>query len=202
VCAVAGFALVAAAVILHVGWVMRIDTSVSAVAHDAALAHPAWRAVMYAVTWTANTTTITPIAAAAALILVWQGRWQQACLVATAMVSTSAVRLLILNSIDRPRPLDRLAPSAGWSFPSGHTTGAATAALLAVVIIRPLLQPRWSRHLLVALAGGWALAVGVSRVALVVHWPTDVVAAWLLAAALVPSITAVLATLLGPTAPQ
>jgi undecaprenyl-diphosphatase len=189
--------VVAVAVILRVGWVMRLDASVSASAHGAALAHPAWRDVMYAVTWTANTTTLAPVAAGAVLILLWCGRWRQACLVVAAMIGTGAVRLLILNTVDRPRPAGQLAPSAGWSFPSGHTTGAATAAMLAVVIVQPLLRTGWSRHLLVALAGGWALAVGISRVALVVHWPTDVVAAWLLVAVLVPSITAVLTILLG-----
>jgi undecaprenyl-diphosphatase len=201
VSAATGLAVIAVAVVLRVGWVMRFDASVSASARAAALAHPAWRHVMYAVTWTANTTTLTPVAATAALLLLWRCRWRQACLVATAMIGTSAARLLLLNTIDRPRPSGQLAPSAGWAFPSGHTTGAATAAMLAVVIVRPLLRAAWSRNLLVALAGGWALAVGVSRVALVVHWPTDVVAAWLLVAVLVPSITAALTRLLGTVSP-
>jgi undecaprenyl-diphosphatase len=198
--ATTGFVFVALCVILQVAPVIRFDSWVSAVAYRAALEHPGWRAVMYAVTWTANTTTITPVAAVAALLLVCSGRWRQACLVVAAMIRTSGVRLLILNSVDRPRPVDRLAPSAGWSFPSGHTTAAATFALVAVLVCLPMLRTRWSRVLLVTLAAGWALAVGVSRVALVVHWPSDVVGAWLMVAALVPSIAALLSALFGPTA--
>jgi undecaprenyl-diphosphatase len=40
------------------------------------------------------------------------------------------------------------------------------------------LQPRAARVILLALAIGVTLAVGVSRVALGVHWPSDVLAGW------------------------
>ncbi len=40
------------------------------------------------------------------------------------------------------------------------------------------MQPRAARVILLALAIGLTLAVGVSRVALGVHWPSDVLAGW------------------------
>jgi undecaprenyl-diphosphatase len=198
--AATGFVLLAVAVILHAVPLIRFDAAVSTAAHRAAIGHPSWRAVMYAVTWTANTTTITPVVVAATLLLIRLGRWRQACFVATAMVTAAGARLLVLNSVDRPRPVDQLAPAAGWSFPSGHTTASASAALVAVMVCGPMLSGRWSRRLLAGLAAAWALAVGLSRVALVVHWPSDIVGAWLLVLAVVPSVALLLRPLLGPAA--
>jgi undecaprenyl-diphosphatase len=140
--------------------------------------------------------------AAATLLLIRLGRWRQGCFVVAAMLAAPGVRLLILDSIDRPRPADRLAPASGWSFPSGHTTLAATAALVTVLVFGPMLSSRCSRLLLAGLAAAWALAVGVSRVALVVHWPSDVVGAWLLVLAVVPSIAVLLRALLGSGDPS
>jgi undecaprenyl-diphosphatase len=184
----AALVLLTLAVIGHVGPLINLDARISAAAYRIAVDHPGWRSAMYAVTWTANTTTITPVVAVATLLLLWRGRWRQGCFVVGAMLATAGVRLLILNSLDRPRPIDRLAPSAGWSFPSGHTTAAASAALAAVIVCWPMVPARWGRALLVCVAAGWAVAVGVSRVALVVHWPSDVVGAWLLTATIVPTI--------------
>jgi undecaprenyl-diphosphatase len=70
---------------------------------------------------------------------------------------------------------------ASASFPSGHAFGALLVAGLAA----------WAVHRVSPRAGAWfalvggvlALLVGVSRVYLGVHWPSDVAAGWLLAGA-------------------
>ncbi|MFG3555707.1 hypothetical protein ACGGAQ_15150 [Micromonospora sp. NPDC047557] len=67
-----------------------------------------------------------------------------------------------------------------------------------MIVCWPLLSARWSRFALVGLAGLWAFAVGLSRVALVVHWPTDVVGAWLLVITIVPTVAVLLRAALGP----
>lgn len=88
-------------------------------------------------------------------------------------------------TLHRPRPLDGFVFVDSNGFPSGHTSHAASAALVAVLLLWPHLARR-GRVLLAAGAVGLALFVGATRVMLLAHWPSDVVGGWLLALAVVP----------------
>jgi undecaprenyl-diphosphatase len=186
--------LLTVAVATRAAPVLGADAAISAAAHRFALAHPAWRSAMSAITTTANTTTLLPIAVAVAVALLALRRWRQLSLLLSAVIGTTVLRLLILDTVDRPRPAGRLAPAAGWSFPSGHTTASATAAGLVIIIGGSLIPGRRGRAILAVVAGLWAAGVGVSRVALVVHWPTDVLGAWLLVTAVLTTLTLFLRT--------
>jgi membrane-associated phospholipid phosphatase len=89
-------------------------------------------------------------------------------------------QLLISNLIKvlvaRARPaIDPLAGFTGASFPSGHTTAAASFyAATALVLGRG--RSFRVRTVLAGIAVGIAVAVGASRVLLGVHWVTDVLA--------------------------
>lgn len=112
--------------------------------------------------------------------LIWRrtGRWQPVVLAGTWLAAGQLVRLALNRSVGRPRPPAdlHLVHASGFAFPSGHTTTATIGyGLLAVLL--PLLFPtarRWSVPVAVVLAA----AVGVSRVYLGVHWPTDVLGGW------------------------
>ena len=90
------------------------------------------------------------------------------------------LRLIINVSIARPRPpvVAQLVHASGYSFPSGHTT-TATLAYPMLGWLLSLLIPAW-RNTLWTAAAGIAVAVGLSRVYLGVHWPTDVLGGWCL----------------------
>ncbi len=192
------FVLLTVTVLGHLGALERADAVISGSAHRFALAHPLWRSAMSAITRTGSTTYIGPVAAVACLALLRWRRWRQAVFVAVAIPVTVEVRVLIMNAVARPRPVEWLTSASGWSFPSGHSTAAAAVALIAVLIGWPLLRRRRDRLILAGVAGAWAAAVGVSRVALTVHWPTDVLGAWLLVAVVVPVIAAGCGVLPGP----
>ena len=77
---------------------------------------------------------------------------------------------------DRPRPASvyHLVSSYGASFPSAHSVYAATLACLAIIIYR---KHRNFRSLAI-LSCMWLIVMGMSRVYLGVHYPTDVLAGW------------------------
>jgi undecaprenyl-diphosphatase len=188
------------AVLRHAGSLFALDKSISDVARHYALAHPVWLHTMAAITVTGSTTVLGPVAAIGCLALLAFRRWRPAVLVAVALPATLLIRLIAVTSIARPRPIDQLGPSSGWSFPSGHTTASAATALIAVLVLWPLLAARWSRILMSGLFGAWAVAVGVSRVAVVVHWPSDVLGGWLLVLTVIPAIAAALMPTTGRSA--
>jgi undecaprenyl-diphosphatase len=164
VAAGAAFVLLTLAGVGHFGPLFRFDAAASASAHRATLAHPAWRSALAAITRTGSTTVLGPIAAIGCLLLLlWRGRWRHAVFVAVGTLLTLGLRLLIVVSVARPRPPDRLAAAAGWSFPSGHTAASATAGLIAILVCRPVLHRRWSRALPCVVVEGWAVVVGYSR---------------------------------------
>jgi len=77
--------------------------------------------------------------------------------------------------VGRPRPRGK-----AMGFPSGHMTGAASFAVLAIYFA---IKERWSsstRMALTVVVLGMAVLVGIARVVLHAHWPSDVLGGLLL----------------------
>ncbi|MFC8519185.1 phosphatase PAP2 family protein [Streptomyces sp. NPDC057257] len=81
----------------------------------------------------------------------------------------------------RPTRTDWATHASGFAFPSGHATTSALAAGLVCWAVTRHTRPDLARTIC-ALAVCWAVAVGATRVYLGVHWASDVLAGWLLAA--------------------
>jgi membrane-associated phospholipid phosphatase len=81
--------------------------------------------------------------------------------------------------VGRPRPATALVYASSTSFPSGHALGAMVGVLALLTVLWPSLAPRW-RTALAVLGGVLVVLVGSARVALNVHYPSDVLAGWAL----------------------
>ncbi|MBD8012387.1 phosphatase PAP2 family protein [Microbacterium sp. NPDC077391] len=101
------------------------------------------------------------------LLLVLLRRWRGAVFAAIAFVVSAGLTQLLKEIFARARPDDMLVTSDFGSFPSGHTSNAATIA-----VVLWLVFPRvW-----VAIIGAvWVMAMALSRTLLAVHWFTDTV---------------------------
>ncbi|MGO4706435.1 phosphatase PAP2 family protein [Microvirga sp. 2MCAF38] len=113
------------------------------------------------------------------------GKRGTALLVLIAVDGGMILSSLLKNGFDRPRP--DLVPHAmevyTASFPSGHAMLSAIAYLTLGAIFARTLPRKRLKAFIMSLAVFLTLIIGVSRVYLGVHWPSDVLAGWSVGAA-------------------
>jgi len=140
--------------------------------------------VAYLVTSLGSSAVLVPLLAGVALLYRWRGKtWRPAVLFAGGYGGCALLYFVIKVVVARPRPaVDLLRHFSGYSFPSGHANQAIVAwGLLAALASGA--ASSWSRKVM-----AWASAlfltfmVGVTRVYLGAHWPTDVLGGWVLGA--------------------
>jgi membrane-associated phospholipid phosphatase len=121
--------------------------------------------------------------AAVAIVLLWRrGARADAALVAAATAGALIVNPLFKQFFSRPRPAlhDPDLTLRTFSFPSGHSMGsAAVYGALAIVLVRRVRGTVWV-PVVIAAAVVLVALIGASRVYLGAHYPTDVVAGWIL----------------------
>jgi undecaprenyl-diphosphatase len=126
---------------------------------------------------------IVSLAVVAYLLLA--GARAAALLVLVAVVGGVTINSLLKIQFARPRP-DLFVPAAKVftaSFPSGHAAlSAITYMTLAALLARMTVSPRL-RYYFIGVAIALTFMIGLSRVYLGVHYPTDVLAGWCIGSA-------------------
>jgi len=109
-------------------------------------------------------------------------RWRDAGVVLAAIVGGAVLSTLFKTGIGRGRPdvVPGLVEVMTASFPSGHATLSAVAYLTLGALVARMQTRRALRIYALSLGIAMTGLIGLTRVFLGVHWPTDVVAGWAL----------------------
>ena len=172
-----GFLVLAGLVLAHKaplpldGWLHRL-----AVAHRGPVVGTAT-----AVTMLGTVPVVLPLLLLAGVVAARRsGRWVLVLAGPVLLFVGQAVRYTAMVVVDRPRPpmADWSRFASGQSFPSGHTTTSALGYGLMLLLVAASVRSRPGRAAVAVVLLGVAVLVGVSRVVLGVHWPTDVLGGW------------------------
>ena len=103
-----------------------------------------------------------------------------ALLIFVAVAGGQVLSSLLKAGIDRPRPdlVSHLVNETSFSFPSGHAMLSAVTYLTLGSLAARFLHGRTTKIFVLCLAVLTTVLVGISRVYLGVHWPSDVLAGW------------------------
>lgn len=117
--------------------------------------------------------------------LVLDAKRRTALFVIAATVGGGMLGVLLKLAYQRSRPdlVPHLVEVSSTSFPSGHATDSAVVYLTLAALLARTVENRSLRLYILCMAALLVLLIGISRVYLGVHWPSDVVAGWSIGAA-------------------
>jgi len=158
----------------------HLDTGLDTGPRHWAVAHGWLRHLLRAVQLAFSFVPMTVGTIAAAAVLWWRKLWRAAYWTVGVMVAASLTTTALKFAFHRPRPTwpHPIEHLGGYSFPSGHASGAAGGAGVAIVLTLMLVRRGAMRRLFIGAAVLVAALVGLDRVLLGVHNASDVVAGW------------------------
>ncbi len=132
------------------------------------------------ISWTGGGAQRYVIVALLAILLGWRRGWQTGAALAVVSLLSSFASDLMKAAFARPRPslVPHLDQVNNLSYPSGHATNAMVVYLFVALVVPTDQRARWMAPLLIL-----AIATGVSRMMLGVHYPSDVIGGWMLGGA-------------------
>lgn len=154
------------------------DRAIIVTVHEAG---PAWlRHAMIDVTALGGGTVLTLVVAATSGLLLVRRLWLTAALVVVA-TTLGSIAVDVLKSIFgrvRPEIVDHVVAASGYSFPSGHAANSAIVYLTIATLVTQVTRGHATRRYIALVAGLLVATIGLSRIYLGVHWPSDVLAGW------------------------
>ena len=166
---------------------IKIDMTILDWIH--AQASPTLDTIFLMFTSIGNVEYILPITIVLLTYLLIKRRRHSALIVFFGVGGAAAANLVLKSLFHRDRPVfwQSLITETGYSFPSGH---AMLSAALVLCVLAIIWRTKW-RVPAIILGGLVVFMIGLSRLYLGVHYPTDVVAGWSVSAIWVRIVVAV-----------
>ena len=159
-------------------WMADADWAVLTPLHHYGASHPGWVDGWNLLCNVAHPAVFRAVALVWIGYALWTGRYRIAIFLTLTVEASALLVVGAKAAVDRPRPATALVTEMSSSFPSGHALGAAVAVLAMSLAGWGVLR-RW-RTTVVVLGVLTVAAVGIARVVLNVHHPSDVLAGWAL----------------------
>ena len=152
-----------------------------------ALTHAA-RAITYIGNWQSI------VALCLALLIVKPLRVTYGIPVSAGAAFVTLLNKAIKNAVQRPRPDDilHLVNEGGFSFSSGHSITSMFVFGMLIYLVRTNVKNRTAANVWTVILAIPMICIGLSRIYLGVHYPSDVLAGWYLGAAVIAVMAAVL----------
>ncbi|MEU9481512.1 phosphatase PAP2 family protein [Streptomyces sp. NPDC048191] len=182
-------ALLTALVVIRWHPLLALDGDLSRTTHRWAVHDRTLTQVFRVLTdWVWDPLTMRLVCAAAVVWLLWRhAAWWTALWLAATVAMATVVQQSVKSVVDRPRPVwpDPVDSARYAAFPSGHAMTATVACGLLLWLLHRFGAGRLPRRTAVAAAVVSVVGVGLTRVWLGVHWPSDVLGGWLFGAFMV-----------------
>lgn len=165
---------------LHHGEVFPFDAPVLQVAH--AMASAGFDKVFLAASALGYAWGVIPVDVLLVLGMAMRRRFREGLFAGISIAGSLLMNVAAKHSFARARPnlWESIAPETTFSFPSGHAMGSMTLALVLVMLCwYPRTRWGWGwRWPVTVIAALFVVMVGLSRIYLGVHYPSDILAGW------------------------
>jgi membrane-associated phospholipid phosphatase len=179
VAAVAVYALMWIGYASHWNWLTSIDSLWLEATHRYGATRPGWVTAWNVFCTVLGPTAFRLVTVAVIIFSLVRRNVRVAMFLVISVELAGLVTEIAKYAANRPRPITALASAPSTSFPSGHALGVMVGVLALLTVVLPVVR-RPLRALLVACGAAVVVLIGVGRVVLNVHYPSDVLAGWAL----------------------
>ena len=177
--AVAVYALMWIGYALQWNWLMTIDSSWLDIGHRYGVAHPGWVTAWNVFCTVLGPTVFRLVTLVVIIFALVRRNLRVALFLVISVELTGIITEIAKYAANRPRPATALVSAPSTSFPSGHALGVMVGVLALLTVVLPVVR-RPLRAWLVAFGAVIVILIGIGRVVLNVHHPSDVLAGWAL----------------------